>query len=227
MKGPKHKTKFKVGDRINDKFTLLSNFCRKTTIKGKNEWLWECKCDCGEVFTSREHKLTTRFGCQSCTNKKTSAETALKKSNGVTHVGLKNRLFKEYKAGACKRGLEFDLTFEQFISLIEGNCVYCGEAPRIYEYQKQYMQRAHEPWCHNGVDRVDTTKGYTIDNCVSCCTSCNYAKHMMSVDEYKAFITKVYNHLILVSSTTIPKGSTSQANGDGNGEHPIKDEDIV
>ncbi len=37
MKGPKHKTKFKVGDRINDKFTLLSNFCRKTTIKGKNE----------------------------------------------------------------------------------------------------------------------------------------------------------------------------------------------
>lgn len=50
---------------------------------------------------------------------------------------------------------------------------------------------------------------------------------MMSVDEYKAFITKVYNHLILESSMTIPKGSTSQANGDGNGEHPIKDEDIV
>ena len=37
MNGPKHKTKFKVGDRINDKFTLLRNYSRKTTVKGKNE----------------------------------------------------------------------------------------------------------------------------------------------------------------------------------------------
>lgn len=29
------------------------------------------------------------------------------------------------------------------------------------------------------------------------------------------------------SSTTIPKGSTLQVNGNGKGEHPNKDEDIV
>lgn len=32
-----HKTRFKSGERINDSFTLIENFSRKTTIKGKNE----------------------------------------------------------------------------------------------------------------------------------------------------------------------------------------------
>lgn len=49
----------------------------------------------------------------------------------------------------------------------------------------------------------------------------------MTIEEYKKFIKQVYNHLFVESSTTIPKGSTSQANGDGNGELPIKEDDIV
>jgi len=39
----------------------------------------------------------------------------------------------------------------------------------------------------------------------------------MSVVEYKEFIKRVYNFLILKGSQTIPEGSTSQANGGGNG----------
>ena len=39
----------------------------------------------------------------------------------------------------------------------------------------------------------------------------------MSIDEYKNFIQRVFNHLILKGSTTIPEGSTLQANGNGNG----------
>jgi len=43
----------------------------------------------------------------------------------------------------------------------------------------------------------------------------------MSVNEFKEYIKTVYNHLILGGSTTIPKGSTSQAeNGDGNSACP-------
>jgi len=90
------------------------------------------------------------------------------------------------------------------------------------------MQKNKLEWAHNGIDRIDSSKGYTIDNCVSCCTECNYAKHEMSVDEYKSFIQRVYNFLILKGSTTIPEGSTSQANGDGNGmPQVILGEDIV
>ena len=77
------------------------------------------------------------------------------------------------------------------------------------------MQKTEEPYKHNGIDRVDPSKGYTIDNCVSCCSKCNYAKHDMTISEYNEWLTKAYNHMIS-SSSTIPQGSTSQANGDGN-----------
>lgn len=66
-----------------------------------------------------------------------------------------------------------------------------------------------------------------MNNCVPCCAKCNYAKHTMTIEEYKKFIKQVYNYLFVESSTTIPKGSTSQANGDGNGELPVKEDDIV
>ena len=89
------------------------------------------------------------------------------------------------------------------------------------------MQKVLEPWAHNGIDRVDSSKGYTIDNVVPCCSACNYAKHEMSVSEFKEYITRVYNHLILEGSSTIPKGSTFEAIADGNGTHLEKDEDIV
>ena len=48
-----------------------------------------------------------------------------------------------------------------------------------------------------------------------------------SIDEFKNKVLDIYNHFIK-SSTTISKESTSQANGDGNGDHLLNiDEDIV
>lgn len=199
--GPKHKTKYKEGDRINDSFTLVRNYRRKTTIKGRNIWLWECLCDCGNKFDARENVLINRCGCHSCTNKKTSTETALKKKEGIIHYGLKNRLYKDYRAGASKRNFEFNLTLEEFVHLMEQNCVYCGAKPELHEYELQYMQKTQEPWKHNGIDRVDSSKGYDIDNVVPCCSKCNYAKHEMTKEEFKEWITRAYKHLILEENT--------------------------
>lgn len=54
-----------------------------------------------------------------------------------------------------------DLTKEQFETIIKQPCYYCG-----------IMQEKG----FNGIDRMDSTKGYEIDNCVSCCTDCNMMK---------------------------------------------------
>lgn len=104
-----------------------------------------CKCDCGEEFICRENKVLTRKGCHSCTNKITSTETALKKKNGIEHIGLKNRLLKDYKTGAVKRGKDFELDFDQFANLMEQDCYYCGAKPVVHEYEKQYMQKVLAP----------------------------------------------------------------------------------
>lgn len=218
--GKMHQSRFKIGDRINNSFTLVRNYMRKTTIKGKNEWLWECKCDCGNIFHCRENKLLTRKGCHSCTNKISQTEVSQAKTNGIKHYGLKNRLYKDYKTGAVRRGKCFELSFEEFVNLIEQNCYYCGSSPEFHPYETQYMQKTIETYKHNGIDRINSNKGYTLDNCVPCCSKCNYAKHEMSIEEFKNFVQKLYNNFILKGSSTISKESTSEANADGNGVIP-------
>lgn len=36
----------------------------------------------------------------------------------------------------------------------------------------------------NGIDRMDNTKGYTIDNCVSCCKNCNFIKKSLDANTF-------------------------------------------
>lgn len=69
--------------------------------------------------------------------------------------------YQRYKDGAAKRGYVFELTIEQARAMFSVPCMYCHYPPRG-EF--------------NGIDRVDNSKGYTLDNCVPCCAWCNRAK---------------------------------------------------
>jgi hypothetical protein len=62
-----------------------------------------------------------------------------------------------YIQNAKSRELKFELTKEQFHSLAATSCHYCGTCQEN----------------GNGIDRVDNTKGYTMDNVVPCCSLCN------------------------------------------------------
>lgn len=195
--GPKHIKKYNEGERINDSFTLIKEIANHKTWGNstKNEYLWECKCDCGEIFYARPNVVEKRVGCKRCTTYKRQIEKSIKKY-GILHKSVKNRLLKEYKAGAEKRNLEFKLSFDEFVNLSEKNCYYCGAEPTVHEVDKKYMHKIAEPWKRNGIDRVDTTKGYTIDNCVPCCPKCNYAKHDLKLDEFTEWVKKCYKHLL-------------------------------
>lgn len=67
------------------------------------------------------------------------------------------------KRSAKVRGLSWELTKEQHADLIAGNfCYYdCGNPL---------------PNTGSALDRLDNTKGYTLDNVVPCCTSCNNSR---------------------------------------------------
>ena len=45
----------------------------------------------------------------------------------------------------------------------------------------------------------DEEKGIVpnLENCIPCCTSCNYAKHKLTQDEFYEKIRKIYKHLNL------------------------------
>lgn len=215
--GPKHKSKYEIGTVINNSFTILEEFQKK--YPDKTYWMYRCKCNCGEIFECRQTNIDKRIGCQKCTARKSVTKRSIIEHNGIEQHGLKLRKYKEYQKGALKRKLEFNLSFDDFLFLSSQKCAYCGEIPHIYPGDLTYMQKDCAPWERNGIDRVDSKKGYSLENCVPCCEKCNYAKHDLSIDDFKNWIIKIYTNLIS-SSTTIPAGSTPQANGGGNNVCP-------
>lgn len=79
------------------------------------------------------------------------------------NVDAKIKIYK-YKVTRVRKGkIEFKLTDLEAAGFIQADCYYCG---------KKYIEGEHL----NGIDRKDNNLDYTIDNCVTCCTMCNYMK---------------------------------------------------
>jgi hypothetical protein len=62
------------------------------------------------------------------------------------------------------------------IDLWAGGCYLCGRSPAL------------------GIDRVDASKPYSVDNCRSCCTMCNYMKKDMSESEFLGQVSRIFQH---------------------------------
>lgn len=87
---------------------------------------------------------------------------------------------RRIKGSAFHRRIEWRLTDPEAVALILAKCHYCG--------------------CSDlgGIDRADSEKGYTLDNCLPCCKFCNYAKHTLGYAEFLALCKKVSINLRLV-----------------------------
>lgn len=79
---------------------------------------------------------------------------------------------------AKERGLLFALPEELALDLVTDNCFYCGAVPAPV----------------NGVDRVDSSRGYEEDNVVTCCTQCNTAKLDRPMTDFLAWVKRAYAH---------------------------------
>lgn len=75
-----------------------------------------------------------------------------------TAKGRWNRFLNQ----AQYRGITQELTFDQFTEITSQRCEYCGCFTEGFN------------WC--GIDRKDNSFGYTSNNSVPCCTSCNMMK---------------------------------------------------
>lgn len=99
------------------------------------------------------------------------------------------------------------LTLEEAVYLFKQNCHYCNSPPsqnyNAYKTQKTNRYTSGNikrcdsaEILYNGIDRIDSNKDYTKDNCVTCCKKCNYAKAEMSTEEFKDWIFKIFNHFL-------------------------------
>lgn len=80
----------------------------------------------------------------------------------TTYLSKTLPTYKRYTKGATMRNIQWELTEEQFNTLILQPCYLCGLSTNDKN--------------HNGIDRTDNTKGYTLDNSKPCCGHCNLMK---------------------------------------------------
>ncbi len=80
-----------------------------------------------------------------------------------------------YKCRAKRKGLDFDLTLENFETLRHAYCEYCGDNDTL------------------GFDRIDSSTGYVRENVTACCKTCNTMKNSLSYGEFMAHIAKINN----------------------------------
>ena len=183
----------------------------------KNRHYYDTEClVCGkESVRRKDHIQTNPNYCNFCKEKM----TAKPKVESVI-----NTIYSGYRTNARYRNIAFELTKEIFVSIISKNCFYCNDEPKESQLSKS-TNRTSNKFIHNGVDRLDSKIGYTLSNCVPCCSMCNLMKNKFSKDDFLKKIAQIY--VYKQCSTTMPEGSTLQANGNGNGRNPEMDCDIV
>lgn len=158
----------------------------RTTLGRKTCFLF-CKCECGTLkwyrYSNLVNKTTNSCGCS-------QKEGVSKRSKKPLGVAATRAVWNYYLRNAKMREIEWNLTFEEFCSLILKPCHYCGT-----EYGTTTKMKFGDRLNHNGVDRFYNDVGYNITNCVACCKRCNAAKSNMHPAEFESWIMNVYSNL--------------------------------
>lgn len=141
---------------------------------------WICRCSCGQETLVRTSHLK-RGKTQSC-----GCLVGIKLEKGES--GL-NALLASYRRCILHRKLEFKLTKEEFRRLTQQNCYYCAASP------SQTIGIGWSRYSYNGIDRVDNSIGYSVNNCVACCKWCNIAKSNRSKEDFLSWIGRIYNNM--------------------------------
>jgi hypothetical protein len=152
------------------KLTALKELKERTKT---GQILWQFKCDCGKksIHVGSRVKNGQIISC-GCSRKSEDPQGSLIKS-----------MFRDYQASAKTRNIDFNLPFEVFERLSKQKCYYCSSPPETRK--RASIGKA------NGIDRIDSNKGYECENVRSCCKICNMAKNDLSDQEFHDWIRRI------------------------------------
>ena len=148
------------------------------------------KCDCGNTVIVR-WGITRSCGCAQKEMVRNRLNYSKRLGSGEACL---NFVYSRYRMAAKNRQRQFSLSKEDFKHLASQPCHYCGAAPGCIETK---YGDAYGTFTYNGLDRVDSKNGYTLENTVPCCRTCNIAKHTMTREQFLQWIKNVYAHSCL------------------------------
>jgi hypothetical protein len=141
--------------------------------------LWLVKCDCGNERVVRAGNLGRTESC-GCYRRKP-------KKNRPVGGAARDAVLKLYQRSARRRDHAWELADDDFYRLTALDCYYCGAPPSTVQRSGKY----NGEFTYNGLDRVDNALGYTPENVVTCCETCNRAKRDMSYDDFVRWIARL------------------------------------
>lgn len=166
-----------------------SGSLKVTAFSHSKNWkaYWHVKCDCGARKVLSTTVLTgsraQKWCGQSCPRKLLDDE-----------VRVKRRKIIQYKSGAATRNIEWALTGDEAWALMQSDCYWCGERPQLTTFWVHDRRTRTAKWRVNGIDRLDSNKGYVQGNCVPCCSKCNVTKSDLPVADFLAHVAAVLRH---------------------------------
>ena len=186
--------------KVGDKFYFLEVISPpffEIDLSGKKRKKVLCKCICGKEKVFRYDSFT-------CKNELDRAKSCGCKHTYRNNLNAQNRrkpesvhryVYEQYQSSAKVRNLNFNLSKEEYIEIVNKNCFYCGSKPELKQPHRGKGKYVGVPIPYNGIDRIDSSIGYQKENCVPCCTKCNYMKSDMDVSLFTEHILKISNHI--------------------------------
>lgn len=199
-------------DETGKSYGRLTVLARGHKKQGSTAGMWYCSCSCGNFINIEGQSLrsgnTTSCGCYRDENRKI-AMIGNRHGRRDPPTTFWKAYCNTYIAGAKSRNYPFELDLEYFKMLATSNCYYCNTAPtpNLYaakRYERDtirqngtvdrelYQQKIVNV---NGIDRVHNQLGYTKENCVACCTTCNMIKRDMSLKDFVKWVFTVSGNL--------------------------------
>lgn len=176
------------GSKFN-RFTVLDR--EQINLKNDGKVYIRCKCDCNNVKIIPKVRLVSgHIKSCGCLQKERS-----KSFNRVAHNKLPlgqaalNLKYKQYVNTAHRKNRIFSLSKEDFFNITQKKCFYCGSSPTNTCKSNSF----NGDFIYNGIDRVNSSRGYELDNCVPCCIDCNIMKHTKSIQRFLDKCIKIYN----------------------------------
>ncbi len=163
-----------------------------SAVSGHNKYAaWKCECSCGNHAVIKSGNLrrgvTTSCGCFRV------EQSSKRRVKGAVNpnITIMRTFIRVYKLEAKKRHFVFELSDKEAKELALSDCVYCGIPPSRLIKLHARTKTPQGTLRVSGIDRRNNSLGYTKENCVSCCTVCNQAKHTMSEAAWFAYLDRL------------------------------------
>lgn len=179
---------------LGQKFHRLTVIDAAQPIGGRSAW--KCQCECGVIKNVKTEELrnggTKSCGCWNQEQRSKRAENMYSKC--IKYSPL------ETTARSVWRKNYVEMPFEEFYVISQQNCYYCNTSPsntqNVADNRSSQKMKDNGYFTYNGLDRLDSSKPHSKENCVACCKYCNYAKRERTIEEFKNWLIKTYKFFI-------------------------------